>query len=60
MLSLFSASKPVIKSFDRLRKMMLWQSGLNTKKYHLVDWDLVCQAKDQGWSRFARPHMYEY
>lgn len=48
MLSLFSASKSVIKSFDRLRKMMLWQSGLNTTKYHLVDWDLVCQAKDQG------------
>lgn len=33
---------------DILRKSLLWQGGLHTKKYHLIDWEIVCSPKDQG------------
>jgi hypothetical protein len=42
------ASNFVISKLALMRKKMLWQSGLNTRKYHLVDWNYVFQPKDHG------------
>jgi hypothetical protein len=49
-LSFYSPHKSVIKRMDLFWKRILWQGGKSTKKYHLVDWKIVCLPKDVGGS----------
>ena len=48
MLFMFLMPKGVIKRCDFFRARMLWQEKTNVKKYHLANWKVVCQPKDQG------------
>jgi hypothetical protein len=47
-LSLFYATKMVIKKIELFRKRLLWNGGGDSKKYHLVNWDTVCAPKIHG------------
>ena len=33
---------------DFFRKRLVWQEEKDKKKYHLVQWDTICQPKEQG------------
>jgi hypothetical protein len=46
--SIYKAPKSVLRKIDIFRKRLLWQGGHSQKKYHLVDWRLVCSPKYQG------------
>lgn len=47
-LSLFYATKMVIKKIELFRKRLLWNGRGESKKYHLVNWDTVCAPKIHG------------
>ena len=48
MMSLFELPKGVEKKMDVIRKRLLWNGNDNENKYHLVNWETVCQPTDQG------------
>lgn len=48
MLSLFPIPRGVLKRIDFFRTRLLWQEEENVKKYHLVNWPVICQPRDQG------------
>lgn len=48
MMSLLRIPKGVKKKLDFFRARLLWQEDKGKKKYHLVNWDEICQPKDQG------------
>jgi hypothetical protein len=33
---------------ERIRNGILWDESEDKKKYHLVNWQIVCPLKDQG------------
>lgn len=47
MLSLFPIPRGVLKRIDFFRARLLWQEEENVK-YHLVNWPVICQPRDQG------------
>jgi hypothetical protein len=48
MLSLYMASKMVLKRMDYFSARLLWQDSEEDRKYHLVNWPDICRPKDQG------------
>ena len=48
MTSFFPLPKGTCKRMDFFRKRLFWQEVEGKKKYHLVNWQQVCQPKDQG------------
>ena len=47
-LSIYKIPVAAKTSIDRIRKKFLWCGSSSTKKYHLINWDIVCFDKDQG------------
>jgi hypothetical protein len=48
MLSFYRIHVGVKKRFDNYRARFLWKEDQGIKKYHLVQWPMVCCPKDQG------------
>ena len=46
MLSFFRLPKGVGKRFDFFRARLVWQEREGVRKYHLVNWNDVCQPRD--------------
>ena len=47
-LSLFKAPVGVIHSMEKIMRDFLWDGGDMVGGEHLVDWEVVCRAKDRG------------
>ena len=47
-LSLFKASISMLNSMEKLMRDFLWEGGNLVGGEHLLDWDVVCLAKDKG------------
>ena len=48
MLSFYRVPVGIRESMDSVRKNFLWNENEVKKKYHFVNWQVVCLAKDQG------------
>lgn len=48
MISFYKLPKGVQERIDYFRKRFLWQEDQGIRKYHLVNWPLVCSPRDQG------------
>lgn len=48
MLSFLEAPKGVLNTMNASRAMMVWQETRYKKKYHLVNWFVVCMPKSRG------------
>lgn len=48
MLSFYELPKGVEDRMDYFRKRFLWQEDQSIRKYHLVNWPLICSLRDQG------------
>ena len=46
MLSFYELPKGVKDRMDYFRKRFLWQEDQGIRKYHLVNWPLVCSPRD--------------
>ncbi|CAN1753324.1 Putative ribonuclease H protein At1g65750 [Linum perenne] len=47
-MSLFKALVEVIKQIERIQCRFLWEGCSDTKKFHLVSWDLVKASRERG------------
>jgi hypothetical protein len=48
MLSFYRVHVGVRKRMDIYRIRLLWREGHGNRKYHLLDWEIVCSPKDLG------------
>lgn len=48
MLSFYKLPKGVKRRLDFFRARLLWQEDQGARKYHSVNWPIVCSPKDQG------------
>lgn len=48
MLSFYRIPKGVKEKMDFVRRRFLWQEDQGIRKYHLVQWLVVCSPKEQG------------
>lgn len=48
MLSFYKISQGVKEKMDLFRKRLLWQEDQGIRKFHLVQWPVICSPKDQG------------
>lgn len=48
MISFYKLPKGVKERLDYFRRRFLWQEDQGIRKYHLVNWPLVCSPRDQG------------
>ena len=53
-LSLFKLPASVAAKIERLQKDFLWSGIGESKRDHLVSWDVVCSAKAKGGLRFGK------
>ena len=47
-LSMFKCPVSIINLIEKLRQDFLWHGRSEQKKFHLVDWTLVCKSKEEG------------
>lgn len=47
-MTLFKCPKSIINRIERLERDFLWHGNDGKNKFHLVDWNLVCQPKING------------
>ena len=56
--SMVLAPKNIINSISKEIRRFLWQGGkVQTKKFHLVKWDMVKRAKNQGGLGIGDPEL---
>jgi hypothetical protein len=48
MISFFKLPKGVKEKMDFFRRRFLWQEDQGIRKYHLVQWPIICSPRDQG------------
>lgn len=48
MMSFYKLPVGVRKRMDYYRSRLLWQEDQGIRRYHLVNWPMVCTPKDQG------------
>ena len=48
LLSLFWLPKGVKLRLDKIQRDFLWGGGSLERKFHLINWDSVCQSKEKG------------
>jgi len=48
MMSFFELPKGVPQKLDCFRSRFYWQNEQHKRKYRLVQWEIMCQPKDQG------------
>eukprot|EP00262_Sarcandra_glabra_P017222 TRINITY_DN5829_c0_g1_i2.p2 TRINITY_DN5829_c0_g1~~TRINITY_DN5829_c0_g1_i2.p2 ORF type:complete len:102 (+),score=16.96 TRINITY_DN5829_c0_g1_i2:265-570(+) len=45
---MFCCPKGVVNTLERFQREFLWFGGVNSKKYHLVNWDTACLTYKEG------------
>ena len=48
LLSLFRIPKNVKFRLEKIQRDFLWGGGSSERKFHLINWDSVCQSKEKG------------
>jgi hypothetical protein len=52
------APKGVLNKISKNLRIFLWEGGkTNTKKFHLINWHMVCQPIDKGGLAIRNPSL---
>ena len=57
MLSFFEIPKGDLKKVEDYRPRFFWQNNQHKNKNRLGKWNLLCQPKEQGTSRYSKPRI---
>lgn len=47
-MSMYVLPLTVVENLDKPRRKFFWQSGQEKRKYHMVQWKLICRPKKKG------------